>query len=118
VKFAGRAADDRVLIRAFVGGASRPDLVDASDDELRRIVAGELGELLGARGEAELFQVCRWAGKMPSYHLGHVELVERIESRAAALPNFALAGNAYHGVGIPQCIHSGEQAAQRVARGA
>jgi oxygen-dependent protoporphyrinogen oxidase len=115
LKFAGRAADDRVLIRAFVGGASRPDLIEASDDELRRIVTGELGELLGVSGEPELFQVCRWAGKMPLYHLGHVELVERIESRVAALPNFALAGNAYHGVGIPQCIHSGEQAAQRVA---
>ena len=118
VKFAGRAAEDRVLIRVFVGGSGRPELVQASEDELRRIVARELHELLRVTGEPELFQVCRWGGKMPQYHVGHVELVRRIESSAAALPNFALAGNAYHGVGIPQCIHSGEQAAARVARGA
>jgi oxygen-dependent protoporphyrinogen oxidase len=115
VKFAGRAAEDRMLFRVFLGGSGRPDLVQAPDDALRKIVTGELGELLGARGEPELFQVCRWGGKMPQYHVGHVELVRRIENRANHLPNFALAGNAYHGVGIPQCIHSGEQAAARVA---
>ena len=86
-----------------------------SDDELKKIVGRELAELLGASGEPELFQVCRWAGKMPQYHVGHVERVERIDERARALPHFALAGNAYHGVGVPQCIHSGEQAAERVA---
>jgi oxygen-dependent protoporphyrinogen oxidase len=52
---------------------------------------------------------------MPQYHLGHCELVQSIERRVSAWPSLALAGNAYHGVGIPQCIHSGEQAAQRVA---
>jgi oxygen-dependent protoporphyrinogen oxidase len=48
--------------------------------------------------------------------VGHLELVERIESATARLDGLELAGNAYHGVGIPACIHSGEQAAQRVLR--
>ncbi len=103
------------MIRVFFGGAGRPELVDLPEDELKRIVCNELGELLGVAGAPELFEVCRWSGKMPQYHLGHVELVDRIEQRAAGLPGFALAGNAYHGVGIPQCIHSGEQAAERLA---
>lgn len=117
VKFDGRAPEGRVLIRVFFGGASRPEMVDLPDDELKKIVGRELAELLGAQGEPELFQVCRWAGKMPQYHVGHVELVRRIDERAQALPHFALAGNAYHGVGVPQCIHSGEQAAEHVAGG-
>jgi oxygen-dependent protoporphyrinogen oxidase len=114
VKFGGRAPEDRVLIRVFFGGAGRPELVDLPDEELRKIVCRELAELLGASGEPELFQVCRWGGKMPQYHVGHLDLVRRIEKCAGALPHFALAGNAYHGVGVPQCIHSGEQAAERV----
>ncbi len=54
---------------------------------------------------------------MPQYHVGHLELVGRIEDRVAALPNLQLAGNAYHGVGIPDCIHGGELAAERVLAG-
>jgi oxygen-dependent protoporphyrinogen oxidase len=114
VKFAGRAPPGRVLVRVFFGGARRPDQVELSDDELRRIAGRELGELLGVRGEPELFRVCRWRASMPQYHLGHVALVKRIESHVAQLPGLELAGNAYRGVGIPHCIHSGEQAAERV----
>ena len=57
--------------------------------------------------------VARWPASMPQYHVGHLQRVAEIESRAANLPGLALAGNAYHGVGIPQCIHSGETAAER-----
>jgi oxygen-dependent protoporphyrinogen oxidase len=114
VKFAGRAPDDCVLVRAFVGGALQPELTDLPDDELERIVRAELADLLGARGEPEFCQIKRWNGAMPQYHVGHLDLVARIEARAAAIPRFALAGNAYRGVGIPFCIHSGEQAAERI----
>jgi oxygen-dependent protoporphyrinogen oxidase len=51
---------------------------------------------------------------MPQYHVGHLQIVQAIEERASLLPNFALAGNAYRGVGIPYCVRSGEQAAERV----
>jgi protoporphyrinogen/coproporphyrinogen III oxidase len=54
---------------------------------------------------------------MPQYHVGHLDLVRQIEEGAAAIPHFALAGNAYRGVGIPFCIHSGEQAAERIMAG-
>jgi oxygen-dependent protoporphyrinogen oxidase len=51
---------------------------------------------------------------MPQYHVGHRQLVARIEARAAALPGLQLAGNAYHGVGLPDCIHGGQPAAERI----
>lgn len=113
-KFPGRAPDGCVLIRTFLGGAMRPEMVDRTDDELRAIVGRELGQLLGVRGEPHLFLVQRWRGAMPQYHLGHVELVARIQSRTAEHRGLALVGNAYAGVGVPQCIHSGRGAAERL----
>ncbi|MBA4016452.1 MAG: protoporphyrinogen oxidase [Pirellula sp.] len=113
-KFPGRAPDGCVLIRTFLGGAMRPDLVEASDADIRKIVSRELGEIIGLRGEPHLWEVARWNRAMPQYHLGHVDLVDRIESRVATLPGLAVAGNAYRGVGVPQCIRSGRAAAERI----
>jgi oxygen-dependent protoporphyrinogen oxidase len=114
VKFPGRAPEDRVLIRVFVGGALQADLATLPDDELVRMAREELGTLLGASGEPEISEVVRWLDAMPQYHVGHLDLVAQIEARVAEIPRFALAGNAYRGVGIPFCIRSGEQAAERV----
>jgi oxygen-dependent protoporphyrinogen oxidase len=115
-KYPGRAPDGHVLIRVFLGGASRPDLLKQSDEQIRAIVDRELGALLGASGKPELFEVARWPAAMPQYHVGHLDLVARIESLAAQLPALALAGSAYRGVGVPQCIQSGEDAAERLLR--
>jgi oxygen-dependent protoporphyrinogen oxidase len=114
LKFPGRAPEGKMLLRVFVGGALQPELGELPDDEIRRIVLAELRELLGLEGEPEFFEVARWPGMMPQYHVGHLELVRQIETRAAAIGHFALAGNAYRGVGVPFCINSGEQAAERV----
>ena len=115
VKFAGRAPEGSVLIRVFVGGAKRPELVDAPDEELARIASAELASLLGVRGEPELAHVSRWRSVMPQYEVGHLERVAEIERRVAAIGGLELAGNWIAGVGVPMCIHTGEQAAERVA---
>jgi oxygen-dependent protoporphyrinogen oxidase len=106
-----------VLLRVFVGGALQPQLATLPDDEIQSLVRQELAELLGVRGEPDFCQIHRWLGKMPQYPVGHLDLVAKIEERVANLPHFALAGNAYRGVGIPFCIRSGEQAAERIVRG-
>jgi protoporphyrinogen/coproporphyrinogen III oxidase len=118
VKFPGRAPEGKVLLRVFVGGALQPELGELPDDEIRQLVLDELRELIGLSGEPEFCEVVRWLGMMPQYHVGHLDLVAKIEARAAAIPHFALAGNAYRGVGIPFCIHSGEQAAERITQSA
>jgi oxygen-dependent protoporphyrinogen oxidase len=118
VKFPGRAPEGRVLLRVFVGGALQPQLGELPDEEIRRIVLQELGELLGLVGEPEFCDVARWLGMMPQYHVGHLDLVRQIEERAAAIPHFALAGNAYRGVGVPFCVRSGEAAAERIVAAA
>ena len=113
VKFAGRAPDDCVLLRTFVGGACQPELAELDDTALVHLVQEELSELIGARDDPLLCEVNRWRGAMPQYHVGHLDLVGRIDEKVADLPNVELAGNAYRGVGIPFCVHSGEQAAER-----
>lgn len=116
VKFAGRAPDGKVLLRVFIGGALQPELNALDDTGMERLVRGELQELIGAEGDPEFCQVVRWLGVMPQYHVGHLDLVAKIDAAAAAIEHFALAGNAYHGVGIPFCIRSGEVAAERIAQ--
>jgi oxygen-dependent protoporphyrinogen oxidase len=113
-KYAHRAPQGKVLLRAFVGGAHRPELAEMDDQKLLPLVTEHLARLLDIRGQPGFCDVARWPGTMPQYHVGHVELVARIEGRLAELPALELAGNAYHGVGIPICIHSGEQAAERL----
>ena len=113
-KYPHRAPDGMELLRVFVGGARRPELACMDDAQLRPLVLDELSRLLRIRGEPCYGNVARWPGTMPQYHVGHRELVARIEARAAALPHLALAGNAYHGVGLPDCIHGGQLAAERV----
>lgn len=112
VKFAGRAPAGHTLLRAFVGGALQPDLMNLSEDELLVRVLSDLRDLLGIE-QAPLFaEITKWERSMPQYHVGHLERVKRIEQRVAALPGLVLAGNAYSGLGIPDCIRSGEAAAE------
>jgi oxygen-dependent protoporphyrinogen oxidase len=113
-KWAGRAPEGHELLRGFVGGVRRPDLVERDDAALIAIVRSELARYLGLRGEPVLARVDRWRRAMPQYDVGHRERVRAIEERVATLPRLALAGNAYQGVGIPDCVRSGELAADAV----
>jgi oxygen-dependent protoporphyrinogen oxidase len=115
VKFPGRAPADRVLIRTFVGGAMQPELAELPDERLWHMAHEELCQLLGITGQPLWNDVARWPRSMPQYHVGHVQRIAEIERRVAVWPGLELAGNACHGVGIPQCIRSGETAAERIA---
>ncbi|MBX3028019.1 protoporphyrinogen oxidase [bacterium] len=111
LKYPGRAPAEWTLVRAFVGGALQPDLVELDDEALAAAVRRELQELLGVRAAPQLTRIARWRRAMPQYEVGHLERVSKIRARASAL-GVHLAGNAYEGVGIPDCIRSGESAAE------
>ncbi len=111
VKFAGRAPDGHVLLRAFVGGALQPEMFALDDEQMTDAVRQDLRELLGIK-DAPLFSfVAKWQRSMPQYHLGHLERIGRIRARLQNYPTLRLAGNAYTGAGLPDCIRSGESAA-------
>ncbi len=111
VKFPSRALAGTVLMRVFVGGATQPDLYEMDDDEMVRMVRRELAELLGARGEPLLTEVARHPRGMPQYTLGHLDRVASIRESQKRHPGLFLAGNAFEGVGIPDCVRSGREAA-------
>jgi oxygen-dependent protoporphyrinogen oxidase len=112
VKFAGRAPDDHVLLRVFIGGALQSEQYELSDQDIQHTAHQELQPILGITGEPVLVTMSRHARSMPQYHLEHLQRVANIETLANRLPGLVLAGNAYHGVGIPDCVHSGNTAAQ------
>jgi protoporphyrinogen/coproporphyrinogen III oxidase len=99
-----------VLLRVFVGGALADHLAVAPEHDLVAIAQRELAELLGVRGSPSLVRVVRHLHAMPQYELGHLGRVDAIERAVGRLDGPALAGSAYRGVGIPDCVHSGEHA--------
>ena len=104
VKFAGRAPKGSVLLRAFIAGELPP--------EREAAVLKDLGELLGIAVPPQFVGIQRYAGSMAHYHRGHLQRVRDIETKLTAHPGLALAGNAFRGIGLPDCIHSGELAAE------
>jgi protoporphyrinogen/coproporphyrinogen III oxidase len=114
-KWEGRAPDDAVLVRVYAGRFGSRDVTSDSDEELVDLARSEIA-FLGVTAAPVLTRVHRWPRGMPQYVLGHPERLDRIEHALAAHPGLALAGAAYRGVGIPDCIASGEAAADSLAR--
>ena len=113
-KFEGRAPRGAILIRAFVGGVIQRAMMQLSDDEIIAAVRDEFRALLGVEAAPQFAEIRRWPDSMPQYEVGHLDRVTEIERIFAAIPSFALAGAAYRGVGIPDCVRSGEQAADAI----
>lgn len=114
-KWEGRAPDGSALIRVYAGRYGGRDVTADTDAALVALARQEV-RVLGIDAEPTLVRVQRWPLGMPQYLLGHPERVERIDAALTGCPGLAVAGAAYRGVGIPDCIHSGEGAAESVAR--
>jgi protoporphyrinogen/coproporphyrinogen III oxidase len=111
-KYVHRAPKGKTLLRVFVGGARAPEMAQMSEQELVPIVLGQLRKLLKIEGDPVFTHTAHWPRTMPQYHVGHLDRVARIEAELAQFGGLHLAGNAYYGVGLPDCIHSGELAAE------
>ena len=118
-KFLGRTQPGKAVLRAFLGGMKNEDLLSEPDDVLIATVRRELREILGDKVlgplvEPEFVQVSRWRRAMAQYAVGHQERMQQITARVATLPGLRLAGNAYEGIGIPDCIRMGRRAAKEL----
>jgi oxygen-dependent protoporphyrinogen oxidase len=114
LKFTGRAPRGKVLLRCFMGGATNPEIYERDDNWLMKTAHEEMCELLGVSDKPILKMVSRYYQSMPQYFVGHLDLVSKIKERVSKYKSLELAGNAYSGVGIPDCINSGETAAEKI----
>jgi oxygen-dependent protoporphyrinogen oxidase len=109
------AAPDLFILRASLGRVGEEAVLQRSDEDLKRLVLGDLADALGGQLPIPVeSHVQRWGGALPQYAVGHVDRVARIRAAVAQVPALALAGAAYEGVGIPACIASGRAAADAV----
>jgi oxygen-dependent protoporphyrinogen oxidase len=115
-KWPGRAPGGKVLLRGFVGGPHNQEIVKRPDEELVQTVLTEFQSILGLNPFARpmFSRVYRWHRGMPQYTLGHLERVELIENQSGQIPGLAFAGGSYRGVGVPNCIESGERAVSKI----
>jgi protoporphyrinogen/coproporphyrinogen III oxidase len=111
-KFDRRAPGGYTLIRVFVGGSRSPDVVDLNDPALLELVRAELRDILGIAAGPLWSRIYRWPHGNPQYDVGHLDRVAQLE--ALLPPGLYLAGSAYRGVGIPDCVRQGQAAAERV----
>lgn len=114
-KFSHRVPDDKIVLRCFLGGAGNDAVLDLPDDVVTAAVREELRVIMGVTAEPLFVRISRWPRSMAQYTVGHQQRMELVEERVAALPGLHLAGNAYQGIGVPDCIRMGRQAAERIA---
>jgi oxygen-dependent protoporphyrinogen oxidase len=113
-KWRGRAPDGKVLLRGFLGGPHNQAIMQRTDDDLTQIVISEMRSILGLKADPAFVRVFRWPDAMPQYTVGHLGRVALVDRTMAATPGLAVAGGAYSGVGVPNCIETGEKAASKV----
>lgn len=110
-KFDHRVPDDMVVLRCFLGGDAMP----LSDQELVDTARAELRSIMGLQAVPVFYNVARWPNSMAQYTVGHEQRVSRIDELVKTLPGLYLAGNAYRGIGIPDCVRMGQEAATKIS---
>jgi oxygen-dependent protoporphyrinogen oxidase len=113
-KFPHRAPENRAIVRCFLGGARDEEILQSSEAEILQIVRAELKQIIGLDAEPLFARVYKWKSAMAQYSVGHLERLQRIEAARLGLPGLALAGNGYSGIGVPDCVRSGSEAASKI----
>lgn len=113
-KYPHRAPEGTVLLRIFSGGARNPEMVTLPEKEVEKVLLEKAAECLKITGPPLMVSTSRWADAMPQLHLGHLERIAELKKELEAFPTLAVAGNFLTAVGLPHCIHSGEEAARKI----
>jgi len=115
-KFSHRVPAGTTLLRCFLGGMDDAGILSESDDAVTATVVRELHEIVGFDAPPNFSRIFRWPRSMAQYTVGHPRRLGEIEARCAAIPGLQLIGNAYTGIGIPDCIRMGKQAAESISK--
>ncbi len=112
-KFPYRAPEGKALLRCFLGGSRDPEVLDLGDEEVVSLVRRELREILGLSAAPLFWRIYRWPASMAQYVVGHADRIRRIQAGLEGHPGLFLAGNAFSGIGISDCVRTGKAAAER-----
>ncbi len=113
LKFNHRAPEDYLLLRCFVGGPGQEERVDLSDAAMLELVKRELKALLKIDAEPQMARIYRWHKANPQYEVGHLDRVKAMHAGLETSPGLYAAGSAFDGVGVPDCVHQGQEAARK-----
>jgi oxygen-dependent protoporphyrinogen oxidase len=111
-KFHHRAPQGKALLRCFLGGSRDPGALGLSDEEVVSLVRGQLQELLAFSLQPLFYRIHRWSSSMAQYAVGHSERIHNVQAQLEIHPGLFLAGNAYSGIGISDCVRTGKAAAR------
>jgi oxygen-dependent protoporphyrinogen oxidase len=117
IKWSFRAPDDQVLIRGFVGGGHHEELVRNLDDaDMVNMMLEELEGIVGIKAPAQFSKVYRWHKGMPKYTVGHLDRIALLDRMLSLHPGLHVIGCSYKGIGIGDCIHEAQIAAERILK--
>lgn len=112
-KMPQRFSSGHAVLRIFIGGG-KPEVAELSDERLLEVIQGELLDLLGIAALPVAHKIFRWEKGFPQAQVGHLEMVDEIETHLP--PNIALAGSSYRGIAVPDCIRQGREAVKKLIK--
>lgn len=113
--FDNRSPKDCAALTVFVGGSRQPELALLNDNELLSVVTGELQELMHISGPPAFTHITRWEKAIPQYHLGHLNIVDKIAQFERQHPGLFLSGNFRDGISVSDCIIQSEKMCRQIA---
>ena len=114
-KFPNRVPESMAVLRCFLGGSGGDATLTQSDSAVLAAVRGELRDMTAITAEPLFARVYRWPHSMAQYTVGHSDRIREMEARLRLIPGLFVAGNAYHGIGVPDCVRMGKEAAEQIA---
>jgi oxygen-dependent protoporphyrinogen oxidase len=117
IKWLHRAPDDMITLRVFVGGGHHEELIQELDDAgMVNMVLEELDTIVGIKANAQFSKVYRWYRGMPKYTVGHLERIALVDRMLATHSGLHLIGCSYKGIGIGDCVHEAQIAAEKILK--
>ncbi|MEE4254922.1 MAG: protoporphyrinogen oxidase [Desulfuromusa sp.] len=112
--FTNRAPEGKVLLRSMMGGAANAAAIELSEDEVKARTMNDLKQIMGINCEPDFVRIFRHHHAIPQYTCGHAERLQELEASLQNSPDLILTGNSFYGVGLNDCVHAANQAANKV----
>ena len=111
--FSCRAHDGKVLLRSMMGGATNPEAINLTDEQVQILVQADLERIMGITCAPEFVRIFRHKRAIPQYVVGHAHRLQKISAALSGDPGIILTGNAFEGIGLNDCVANARKAARQ-----